>query len=134
MIHATPTPPYLLPFGLLFSPDCPCCALHSSALLTDRASIPSGFGIAGFFVESQVIVDLMEMGVTALFVHDCVLVPRGAAPTAKQVLLNKITFVQSLVRREMWECLEFQMRATLRYFDQLSFVRSGRTSREHQNG
>ena len=52
----------------------------------------TGFGIAGFFVESQVIVksllDLMEMGVTALPVHDCVLVPRSAALTAKQVLLN----------------------------------------------
>lgn len=51
-----------------------------------------GFGMAGFFIESQVIVksllDLMDMGITALPVHDCVLVPRSAALTAKKILLS----------------------------------------------
>ena len=51
-----------------------------------------GFGMAGFFIESQVIVksllDLMERGIVALPVHDCVVVPRSAALIAKEVLLK----------------------------------------------
>jgi hypothetical protein len=52
----------------------------------------TGFGMQGFFIESQVIVksllELMSKGVTALPVHDCILVSRSAAPTAKEVMLR----------------------------------------------
>lgn len=67
----------------------------------------TGFGMAGFFIESQVIVksllELMEMGITALPVHDCVVVPRSAALTARDVLLNsfrKIAGVMGEVEME----------------------------------
>lgn len=57
----------------------------------------TGFGMIGFFIESQIIVrsllELMEMGITALPVHDCVLVPRSAALTAKEVLLKNFLLI-----------------------------------------
>lgn len=61
----------------------------------------TGFGMAGFFIESQVIVksllELMDMGIVALPVHDCVVVPRSAALAARAVLLKTFTEVTGAV-------------------------------------
>jgi hypothetical protein len=52
----------------------------------------TGFGMKGLFIESQVIVksllDLIDVGITALPVHDCVIVPQSAAAISEQVLLK----------------------------------------------
>lgn len=57
----------------------------------------TGFGMTGFFIESQIIVrsllDLMEIGITALPVHDCVLVPRSAALMAREILLKNFRLI-----------------------------------------
>ncbi|WP_158881343.1 hypothetical protein [Rhodanobacter sp. L36] len=61
----------------------------------------TGFGMTGFFIESQVIVksllELMDMGIVALPVHDCVVVPRSAALAARDVLLKTFTEVTGAV-------------------------------------
>lgn len=61
----------------------------------------TGFGMMGFFIESQVIakslLELMNLGIVALPVHDCVLVPHSAALAARDVLLKTFTEVTGAV-------------------------------------
>jgi len=51
-----------------------------------------GFGMASQFIESQILIrcllTLIERGVVALPVHDCIVVPRSAADIGKKVMLD----------------------------------------------
>jgi len=60
---------------------------HHSAI---RPLLHSGFGMRGFFIESQILMrcllDLMERGIVALPIHDCLVVPLPAANIAREVM------------------------------------------------
>lgn len=60
---------------------------HHSAI---RPLLHSGFGMRGFFIESQILMrcllDLMERGIVALPIHDCLVVPLPAACIAREMM------------------------------------------------
>lgn len=55
-----------------------------------RPLLFTGFGMPGFFIESQILVrsllELIDQGVVALPIHDCLLVPLSAAEAARDVM------------------------------------------------